>query len=180
VRWLLEELQVPHELVRVEFKPTADQFFIQDTPTGKIPTLVDGDLVMAESGAMVEYILARHGRGRLAPAQDSPQWPVFLQWLHFAESTAFPPIGVYVWLTRYRPDAAAHAALIEAARQRVHSTLRPVESVLHDHAYLLGDSFSAADVMMGFTLLAASQLDLLAPEFDGIRQYLWPLQAAAQ
>ena len=66
VRWLLEELELPYRLERVTFKPTTDRFFIQDTPTGKIPTLVDGDVVMAESGAIVEYSLERYGHGRLA------------------------------------------------------------------------------------------------------------------
>ena len=79
VRWRLEELELPYTLERVTFKPTTSQFFIQDTPTGKIPTLIDGDTVMAESGAMIEYILEKYGRGRLMPAVDSPLPAPYLQ-----------------------------------------------------------------------------------------------------
>ncbi len=177
VRWLLEELEIPYELIRVDFKPTTGQFFIQDTPTGKLPTLVDGEVVMAESGAIVEYVLGRYGQGRLAPEVDSPDWPRFLQWLHFAESTAFPPIGVYVWLTRYRQDAGDHPALIEDARRRVSTTLRQVEQASSDRSFMVGEAFTAADVMMGFTLIAAETLGLLGEEFVGLRRYLQRLKS---
>ena len=104
--WLLEELGLPYTLERVEFQPPARDFFVQKTPLGKLPTIEDGDVVMGESGAIVEYILERYGNGRLAPPIGSPLRPRFLQWLHFAESTAFPPLGIVVWLTLYRTDAA--------------------------------------------------------------------------
>lgn len=122
VRWLLEELEIPHELERVTFKSTSGRFFIQDTPTGKIPTLVDDDVVMAESGAMIEYILEKYGRGRLAPAADSPLRARYLQWSHYAEDTAFPPLGVLVWLTIYRTDAEQHPELIADGRERIRLT----------------------------------------------------------
>jgi len=177
VRWLLEELGLEYELERVAFKPTSGQFFIQDTPTGKIPTLVDGAVVMAESGAIVEYLLERYGEGRLAPDAASVDRAAFLQWLHFAESTAFPPIGNYVWLTVYRTDAAEHPELVRDARQRVHDTLRQVETALAGRAWLVGEAFSAADVMMGFTLQAADLLGLLPEELVGVKGYLARLQA---
>lgn len=177
VRWLLEELELPYALERVTFKPTSSQFFIQDTPTGKIPTLVDGDIVMAESGAMIEYILERYGQGRLMPALDSPLRAAYLQWLHFAESTAFPPLGIYVWLTVYRKDAAEHPELVSDARGRIHTTLQNVEEALVNREFLLGSEFTAADVMMGFTLMAAERLGVLPEEHTNLRRYLQRLQA---
>ena len=60
VAWLLEELALPYRLERVEFLPPAKAFFAQRTPTGKLPTLVDGDVVLCESGAIVEYVIERH------------------------------------------------------------------------------------------------------------------------
>jgi len=105
IRWLLEELGIPHELERVEFRPQPTPF-AQATPFGKFPVLVDGDVVMAESGAILEYVLEVHGNGRLAPAVGSPQRGEFLQWVHFAEGTAFPPLGVLIWHGIYRADAA--------------------------------------------------------------------------
>ena len=156
VVWLLEELELPYQLERVEFKRTQAEFFIQSTPTGKIPNLVDGELVLAESGAIVEYVLARYGQGRLIP--DGEAHGHYLQWFHFAESTAFPPLGVVVWLTRYRTDAADHPELVKDAVHRATTTLGQVEEHLQSNPYLAGEEFTAADIMMGFTLLAAQQI----------------------
>src|SRR5262245_32714476 len=145
VLWLLEELGLPYELERVEFLPPARNFFAQRTPSGKLPTIEDGDVVMFESGAIVEYILERYGAGRLAPPVGSPARATFLQWLHFAESTAFPPLGILVWLTLYRDDAARHPELVADTRARATLGLDFVERELGDRRYLVGDEFTAAD-----------------------------------
>ena len=175
--WLLEELGLPYELQRVEFLPTERQFFSQKTPTGKLPTLEDGDVVMCESGAIVEYLLEKYGAGRLAPTIGSPQRAAFLQWLHFAESTAFPPLGIVVWLTRYRGDAEHHAVLIQDARARAEAGLDFLQRGLGSGPYLLGEEFSAADVMMGFTLAAARALGVLDDRRPALMEYLARLQA---
>jgi len=161
IAWLLEELGLPYELHRVEFRPPAKAFFAQDTPTGKIPTLVDGDVGMCESGAIVEYVLERYGEGHLAPPVGAPQRAAYLQWLHFAESTAFPPVGIVVWLTRYRDESEVPASLLEDARERAATGLDFLERELADRTWLLGDAFSAADVMTGFTLAAALAVQVL-------------------
>jgi len=161
VMWLLEELELPYELERGEFRPPATQFFAQSTPTGKYPTLEDGDVTMIESGAIVEYILERYGEGRLAPAVGAPDRAAYLQWLHYAESTAFPPIGIIVWLTRYRGEDDALADLLEDARARAASGFTYLDTCLGDKTWLLGEMFSAADIMMGFTLIAAQSVGAL-------------------
>lgn len=161
VLWLLEELGLPYVLERVPFVPPATRFFAQATPLGKLPAIEDGDVLMGESGAIVEYLLERYGDGRLAPAIGSPQRAAFLHWLHFAESTAFPPLGILAWLTLYRHDAAAHATLVADARERARAGFAVVAEALAAHPYLVGATFSAADVMMGFTLAAARALGVL-------------------
>ena len=175
--WLLEELGLPYTLERVEFQPPARDFFVQKTPLGKLPTIEDGEVVMAESGAIVEYILERYGNGRLAPAIGSPLRPRFLQWLHFAESTAFPPLGIVVWLTLYRTDAAEHSTLVADARTRAATGFEQLERELRDKQYLLGDTFSAADIMMGFTLIAGRMLGVIDDRYPSINAYLERLQA---
>ena len=177
ILWLLEELGLPYELARVEFKPTATRFFIQDTPTGKLPTIEDDGVVMAESGAIIEYLLEKYGTGRLAPPPGSPARAPYLQWFHFAESTAFPPMGIVVWLTTYRDDAVRHPEVVADARARAQSGLDQVERALAGNDYLLGSEFTAADIMMGFTLYAAQILDLLAPRHVNIAAYLARLMA---
>lgn len=161
ILWLLEELGLPYELERVEFRPPARQFFAQRTPLGKLPAIEDGEVVMSESGAIVEYLLERYGAGRLAPPVGSPERARYLQWLHFAESTAFPPLGIVVWLTLYRDDAARHPDLVADSRARAARGLDILERELDGRRHLLGDEFSAADIMMGFTLVAARLLGVL-------------------
>ena len=178
VAWLLEELELRYELISVRFIPTTDKFFIQDTPTGKIPTLADGEVVISESDAIIEYLLERYGKGRLAPARDDPKRAEFLQWFHFAESTGFAPIGIVVWLTRYRDDASYHSELLRDAKVRVQTTLAPLADRLVDRQYLMGDTFTAADVMLGFTVGAAASLGLLEKE-PVLREYLGRLQQRA-
>ncbi len=99
--WLLEELGIPYGLATVAFKPPRHSFE-QDTPAGKFPVIEDGALVMFESGAILEYLIEKYGKGRLAPAIGSPDRGLYLQWVHFAEATAFPPIG----------DVARHTLLL--------------------------------------------------------------------
>ena len=172
VVWLLEELGLPYQLETVEFKPTVDEFFIQDTPTGKIPTLVDGDVTICESGAILEYILERYGDGRLAPQPGSPERGEFLQWMHFAESTAWGPIGVVVWLSVYRQGQGDPEALTADARVRAATTLEHIEKDLEGRDHLLPSGFSAADIMLGFTLSAAQSLQLVSELYPNITGYL--------
>jgi glutathione S-transferase len=176
VLWLLEELGLPYELERVEFRAPAKDFFSQQTPLRKLPTIEDGDVVMCESGAIIEYILERYGDGRLAPAVGTPERAPYLQWFHFAESTAFPPVGIVVWLTLYRSDAALHPAIVEDARRRAASGLEFLEHSLGNKRYLSGAAFTAADVMMGFTLVACRVLGLLDDRYPSILSYLARLE----
>lgn len=172
VVWLLEELGLAYELETVEFKPTSSEFFIQDTPTGKIPTLVDGDVVLAESGAILEYILERHAPGSdLSPRPGSPERGEYLQWMHFAESTAWVPIGNVVWLALYR-EGRDGADLLQDARARAVRSLSFIEEQLGDREFLLASGFSAADIMMAFTLGVAQRLELLSEAHPRVLAYL--------
>ena len=175
VLWLLEELGLDYEVVPVSFEPTSSTFFQQQTPTGKLPVLEDGDVVLGESGAILQYLLERYGDGRLQPSVDSPSWPEFLYWFHYAESTAFAPIGVVVWLRVYRQDAEEHPDLTRDAVGRARRSLEEVDRHLAERQYLLGNDFSAADVMMGFTIFAAGALIGLEG-FDHLQSYVTCLQ----
>lgn len=172
VLWLLEELQLPYELIHVTFRPPAKTFFGQDTPTGKLPTLEDGDVLMSESGAIIEYILETYGEGKLAPAIGTQDRASYLQWLHFAESTAFPPLGIIVWLSRYREDMENNPDLLEDAKTRARAGLIVLEEHLKEYNTLVPSGFTAADIMMGFTLLAAFDVKILDDRFPAINAYL--------
>ncbi len=174
--WLMEELGLPYELERVTFKPPSTTFFQQDTPTGKFPTLQDDAVVMCESGAIIEYLLECYGEGRLAPAIGSAERAAYLQWLHFADSTAFPPVGILVWLLLYREGRDDNPELVEDARGRASVGIDYLEGALGDNTYVLGDEFSAADIMLGFTLMAAQLLGVLDDRHPLTGAYLQRLQ----
>jgi glutathione S-transferase len=177
IYWLLEELGIPYELETVAFQqPEAP--FAQFTPFGKLPAIEDGEVAMFESGAILEYLLERYGEGRLAPAPGSPQRAEFLQWVHFAEATAFPPLGNIAWHTIFRRDAERIPVAIADYRTWAEAALRVLEQALADRDYLVGGEFSGADIMMGYTLASAKWFGILTAErFPAVGRYLARLEA---
>src|SRR5437879_5582610 len=133
--WLLEELGVPYELETVPFMPPASGF-AQATPLGKFPVLQDDDCTICESGAILEYVIERYGGGRLAPRPDSPLRGPYLQWIHFAEATAMPPLGDIARHTLFKPEHERLQAVIDDAALRVHAVLAVLERELGDRSYL--------------------------------------------
>ena len=95
VLWLLEELGLPYEVKRYERDPAtmlAPAALLAVHPLGKSPVITDGDLTLAESGAIVEYLAGRYGDGRLVPAAGTPERLRYTYWLHYAEGSAMPPL----------------------------------------------------------------------------------------
>lgn len=176
VAWLLEELEVDYELVQGEFKRTGSSFYIQQTPTGKFPTLDDDGFIMIESCAIAEYLMEKYGDHGLRPTKGTTQYGEYLQWMYFADATAFAPLGIVVWLTLYRDDAEENQELINDARERAGSGFQYLEQALENKTWLLGDHFTAADIMMSFTLMSAEALKIL-PAFPGLTAYLERLRA---
>jgi glutathione S-transferase len=169
VLWLLEELEIPFELVTIEYQPPATPF-AQRTPSGKFPTLEDGETVMFESGAIVEYLLECYGQGRLGPRPGEPRRGVFLQWLHFAEATLLPPLIEILRHTLLKPEAERIPAVVDDAKIRAAVTLDVLERTLEDRVYVLGADFSAADIMMGYGVQWAAVMGLLG-DSPNLRAY---------
>lgn len=163
VCWLLEELGLPYQVEPLAF--TADSLkspaYLQVHPLGKVPSIQDGELIMFESGAIVEYIVENYGHGRLAPALGSPQRGPFLQWVHFAEATAMPPLSDIVAHTMAKPEAERIPAVVADAQGRFAAVRQVWEHALAGKQYLLGNDFSAADIMTGYPLLLAKYMGLL-------------------
>ena len=172
VIWLLEELGLAYELETVTFTPPTDGPFQQATPSGKIPTLDDDGIVLFESGAIVEWIVERHGGGRLTPAIGTPGRAALLQWIHFAESTGFIGMGCIAWHTRFRNDADKLPEAMADYASWVKGAMDVVEKTLDDgRPFLLGDMFSAADCMMGYTVSVAGWMGLLGQEHARVAAY---------
>ena len=178
IYWLLEELGVPYELETLAFTPETLKAaaYLKVHPLGKLPALQDGDLIVFESGAILEYVLERYGKGRLAPAPGSPARGAFLQWVHFAEATAMPPLSDIAQHMLFKPEAERVAAVVADGQARVAAVVAALEQTLTGKEYLLGSEFSAADIMMGYSLLLVKWFGLLTPEYRNATAYLARLE----
>ena len=179
VIWLCEELGVPYEIAPVDFSPEyrATPEWRALSPTGKVPVLSEGDFSMFESGAMVEYILERFGNGRLRPALGTRDSAHYLQWSWFAEATLARPLGDIVHHTLLKPEAERIPAVVEDARQRAITCLDGLEVALEGNTFLLGDTFTAADIMMGYSLRLAQRMRVLVDDHPRVSEYFARLEA---
>jgi glutathione S-transferase len=151
--WLCEELEIPYELKRYTRDPVtilAPADYKALHPIGAAPVITDGDLVLAESGAVVEYILARYGNGRLALKPDHADFAQFLYWFHFANGTLQAQMGRNMILNRLKL-AVDHPMLV-MFRARLDRSFDLVNARVRDAEYLAGDEFTSADIMIGFSL----------------------------
>jgi glutathione S-transferase len=171
VRWLLEELGLPYRLETRSFGSLRRPEHLALHPLGKVPVLVDGDLALFESGAILQHLLERHGGGRLEPKPGSAERSLFWQWFHYAEATLTPPLGLVVRHTVLAPEAERIPAVAEWGRAQAARALAPVERALAGRSWLLPE-FSAADVMMGYSVRLASLLRLLGDAHPNLSAYL--------
>ena len=151
--WLCEELGLPYALKRYERDPVtilAPPEFKALHPAGTAPVITEGDLVLAESGAIIEYIIARHGGSRLAPGPDHAAFADYLYWFHFANGNLQPSMGRN--LTLRRLDLPPDDPTLVATKGRLDLALRLVEDRLGQAEYLAGREFTAADIMVVFSL----------------------------
>jgi glutathione S-transferase len=174
VIWLCEELGIPYTLKRYDRDPTtrlAPLAYRALHPMGIAPVITDGDVVLAESGAILEYLMARCGDGRLCVGSDQPNFPDYLFWFHFANGTLMPSemgslIANFLGLKEGNPIIG----MLNARSERAFSL---VEERLKNSAYFAGTDFTAADIMMLFpltTMRAFVQKDLSA--FPHLKAYL--------
>ena len=156
--WLCEELCLPYEIVTVDFSSRyrASAEWRAMNPVGKVPVMTDDALTMFESGAMVQYVLDRYGGGRLQPPRDTCEHAVYLQWSWFAEATFARPLGEIVNHRRVFADRAI-PEIVEEMKARARLCADALDREMRDKDYLVG-SFTAADVMMGYTLRACERL----------------------
>jgi glutathione S-transferase len=171
--WLLEELGLEYEINKMAFHPKdlkSDEHR-QRHPLGRIPVLDDGDVSIYESGAIVEYVMARYGDGGLKPAVDSPEFPEYLQWFHYCEGMVMPPINTIMVHTVLLPPERRNEETLGQAQRLLSRAVAPVESALEGREYLVGD-FSAADVMLGHALFMANRLGQVSDEMVNLKAYV--------
>lgn len=160
VIWTCEELQLPYERIDIDFSPQfrATREWRALNPVGKVPVLQDGDLTMFESGAMVQYVLDRHGAGRLQPPAGTAAHAIYLQWSWFAEATFARPLGEVFNHRRAFPGPNEKADVIAEMTGRARACCVALDEAVDGKQFLLGDEFSAADIMTGYSLFLAEKV----------------------
>jgi len=172
VLWLLEELGLPYEIVKYQRDPKtmlAPPELQKVHPLGKSPVITDDGVTVAESGAILEYLIEKHDVGRLMPASGTPEYWRAKYWLHFAEGSAMPPLLLKLIFGTLIPNAPmpffakpiargiAAKLLATAVDPNLKRQLDFMEAELDKSEWFAGDEFSVADIQMSFPVEAAAQ-----------------------
>ena len=191
VLWLLEELALEYDIKRYQRdKKTmlAPPSLRKVHPLGKSPVLTDDDLTLAESGAIVEYLVERYGEGCLAPARELPAYLRYRYWLHYAEGSLMPPLLLKLVFDKIettpmpffvKPIAKAisNKAKSTFIMPQINTHLDYLEAELGKNAWFVGDEFTAADVQLSFPIEAAAALGGLDTERPRLMDYLQRIHA---
>ncbi|MGB3297534.1 MAG: glutathione S-transferase [Phormidesmis sp.] len=169
ILWLLEELGLDYDIKRYERDPDtmlAPESLRKVHPLGKSPVITDGELTLAESGAIVDYLVSRYGNGALMPAPNTPERLRYTYWLHYAEGSAMPPLLLNLVFQQViertpfflRPIAGAIAGRAQSSfiQPQIALHLDYMEAELGKAKWFVGDEFTAADIQMSFPLEEAS------------------------
>jgi glutathione S-transferase len=150
ILWLLEELEVPYEIVHYQRDATtrlAPPELKAVHPLGKSPVISDEHGTIAESGAIVDHIIRVHGGGRLAPAPGAPTYEAYNEWLHYAEGSAMLPLMLKMYVARL---GEAGAPLHPRIESEIDNHMSYVDAALAGQDWLLGDALTGADIQMSF------------------------------
>jgi glutathione S-transferase len=191
ILWLLEELGLAYEIKKYQRDPKtmlAPPELRAVHPLGKSPVLQDGDTIVAESGAIIDYLLGRYGDGRLAPAAGTPERLRYTYFLHYAEGSAMPPLLLKLVFDRVengpapffvRPIARAIAAKVKDGfvLPQIRQHLAYLEGELDGRPWFVGEEFSAADIQMSFPLEAAAMRGGLDGQYPKLSAFLERIHA---
>ena len=137
----------------------------------RVPVLDDGDVCIFESGAIVEYVLARYGNGAMKPGVDDPEFPSYLQWFHYCEGMVMPPVNTIVVHTLLLPPERRDEVVLGQAQRLVGKALPPVDEALEGKDYLIGD-LSGADIMLGHASFMCGRLGLISEDMPNLKGYV--------
>jgi glutathione S-transferase len=190
ILWLLEELDLPYEIKVYKRDPAtmlAPPQLRAVHPLGKSPVITDDEVTLAESGAIIEYLIDRYGAGRLKPDADTPEYLRYIYWLHYAEGSAMPPLLLKLVFDRLPQGVPAPVRpLVWMISERVKSRfilpqlalhLDYMESELKQSEWFAGGLFSGADIQMSYPLEAAAARAGLDAKRPKLMNFLACIQA---
>ncbi len=157
VLWLLQELNLPYKVDCLEFIPGkfGGDEYTKIHPLNKIPAFQDGNMIMFESVAIMEYIMNKYGSNNLQPDVNDPEYGSYLQWLHYGESTLAPVIATLMYQRHFFAKEDRSAATDKWAQKELTKVFSILEQQLGKQDYILKSGFSAADISVGYCLLLA-------------------------
>jgi len=163
VVWTAEEIGAPYEIKHTPFDPAALQSdeFLAVNPFGALPAIEDGGVRMTESGAICQYLTEKYGKHPFKRVLSDPDYGAYLQWIHAGEATLTPPLAALAQHTMLRPPERRLAVVAAEAVETFLARTKVLSRVLGGRHYLLGDDFTAADVMVGYALHLASLMSLV-------------------
>ena len=173
VLWLLEELGLPYKVENLDYVPGkfGGENYTKIHPLNKVPAIKDGDMVMFESVAIMQYIMDKQGGNKLSPNIDDPEYGSYLQWLHYGESTLAPVIATLMYQRHFFPVEKRSKDVELWAEAELTKVLSILETQLGDHDYILKPGFSSADISVGYCLLLARLAKAHAQITDRIEDY---------
>lgn len=179
VLWLLLELGLEHEVVRLSLADGSLRApeYLSIHPLGRVPSLEDEGQTFYESGAIVQYLLERYGEGRFQPPIGSPDRAKYLQWFHWGEATLLPPVVTMNANRFVLKEADRSAKAIDVAQRQLARILAVLEREVEGRAYLVGDEFTAADLMVGYGVTLAKLIGELPEDFPAVHRWLDGLAA---
>lgn len=169
-RWLLEELNIPYELVPVTMEMSRQPEYKKLHPHGKVPVLVDENITIYESTAICTYLADRYPEQELAPPLQSPARAYYCQWLFYASLTLEAPVEQYMFNVlpslpeKVLPKSDRTKVNPEEALQWFKKVCQPLNELLQDRDYLVDNRFTAADIVTGGVLLWALKLGMMKEE----------------
>ena len=173
IAWLLEELELSYEIKKysVGDKALRTPEYYKLHPMGRVPVLEDNTVKIYESGAIVQYLLARYGNGRFQPKTEESDFPDYLQWLHYAEGSIMQQINSIVVETILLSPERKNEVNVARALKLLKIALLNVDNRLKDRDYLAGE-FSGADIMTGHSCYAAKRLKVDLSEMENLSKYI--------
>jgi glutathione S-transferase len=153
-RWAIEEVEAPHELGRISFAKGEHKTpeYLAIHPHGSVPALVDGDLTLTESSAIVMYLADQYAEKKLAPALGTNERAAYYRWIVYVPATVDPVLETITMQTRFLPQEKRSAEVLEGAKRKWANIAKVLEAAVDGRTYIVGDSFTAADIIVASAL----------------------------
>ena len=172
VAWLLEELSIEYDIKKYAIgdKELRENEYKKINPLGRVPVLEDSDIVISESGAIIQYILSKYGKNKFIPDIGSSDFPYYLQWFHYAEGMIMPQMNTIVVETILLPPEKRNEVNLARAMKLLSRMLDVIEKNMENKKYLTNE-FTAADMMTGHAVIMSRELGVDFSEKQNLLLY---------